>query len=221
MFPEKYSVLVVGTPDAGIFEFCTYLTSFYLKNYQSVVLIEADTSATIVRRQLKSYGIRPEEQEGSYMTLIDCFSTPSTSEDQEIIGNPTDLPELMEQIKQAVETSIEPVRVIFDSLSPLHIHSTPAQVQQFLKRLSDVAKKKGSLTITLHKEMHTPEQFNKIVAACDGIIEMKVDERLRRYIRIREMKSLDIEPRWVPFEIEALASSEGAALVWKKSKDRY
>ena len=216
MFPERYSVLVVGPPDAGIFDFCAYLAAFYLRNGQNVVMIETDSSKAFLRRQLRNFGARHEEHEGSSLVIIDCFSEPSPLDNPDHYCSPSDLPELLDKIKTSSESMEEPVRIIFDSLSSLHIYSEPEKVREFLVKLSDLAKRRGSLTATVHEDMHSGEQIESIGGLCNGLIEMRIDEKMKRYIRIIKMESLDIEPKWVLFDIEPTASSEGAALVWKK-----
>jgi KaiC/GvpD/RAD55 family RecA-like ATPase len=216
MFPERYSVIVVGPPDAGIFDFCAYLASFYLRNDQNVVMIETDTSKAFLRRQLRNFGARHEEYEGSSLAIIDCFGEPSSLDNPDHFCSPSDLPVLLDKIRTSSESMAEPVRIIFDSLSSLHIYSEPGKVMEFLSKLSELAKKRGSLTATLHEDMHSMEQTDSLGELCDGRIEMRIDEKMKRYIRIIKMESLEIEPKWVLFDIEPVVSGDGAALVWKK-----
>jgi len=216
MFPERYSVMVVGPPDAGIFDFCAYLTSFYLRNDQNVVMIETDTSKAFLRRRLRNFGVGYEEYEGSSLAIIDCFSEPSSLDDPEQYCSPSDLPGLLDKIKTASESMTEPVRIILDSLSSLHIYSEPEKVREFLVKLSKLAKKRGSLTATMHEDMHSNEQVDSLGELCNGLIEMRIDEKMKRFIRIAKMESLDVEPKWILFDIEPGASADGAALVWKK-----
>lgn len=219
MFPQKYSALVLGTPGAGMLEFCSYLTSFYLRHDQSVVFVEADTSSSVIRRQLLLNGVKVNQNEGSMLVLIDCFSKQKLSDENRILADPANLPILLETIREIAEASTEPVRIIFDSLSPLHIYSSPEEVLEFVRHLTALAKEKGSLTATLHKEMHVEEQVDAIKSICDGLIEMKVNERMTRYIRISRMGSLRVMPKWIPLEIEPEASEDGASLIWSKDEE--
>ncbi|HDP97507.1 MAG TPA: hypothetical protein ENN25_07465 [Euryarchaeota archaeon] len=216
MFPQKYSALVLGTPGAGMLEFCSYLASFYLKHDQSVVFVEADTSASLIRKQLLLNGVKADQTESSTFVLIDCYSSKKLSDESRMIADLGNLPMLLETIREVADACIEPVRIIFDSLSPLHIYSSPEDVLEFIRHLSALAKEKGSLTITLHREMHVQEQVEAIVSICDGLIEMKVDEHMSRYIRISRMNDLDITPKWVPLEIGSLDSQGGASLLWSR-----
>jgi KaiC/GvpD/RAD55 family RecA-like ATPase len=217
MFPERYSVMVVGPPDAGIFDFCAYLASFYLRNGQNVLMIETDTSKAFIRRRLRSFGARHEEHEGSSLAIIDCFSEPSLLDKPEHYCSPSALPELLDKIRASSESMSEPVRIIFNSLSSPHLYCDPEKVRGFLAKLSDLAKERGSLTATLHEDMHSTEHIDGLGELCNGRIEMRIDEKMKRYIRIFKMDSLEVEPKWVLFDIEPAVSSDGAALVWKKT----
>lgn len=218
MFPERYSILVVGPPDAGVFDFCAYLAAFYLRNGQNVVMIETDTSKAFLRRRLRSFGAKHEEYEGSSLSIIDCFSEPSTLDNLDHYCSPSDLPELLDKIKTSSDSMSEPIRVIFDSLSSLHIYSEPEQVREFLIRLSGLAKKRGSLTTTLHEDMLSNEHIDSLGKLCDGLIEMRIDEKMKRYIRIIKMQSVEVEPKWILFDVEPATPSDGAALVWKREE---
>jgi KaiC/GvpD/RAD55 family RecA-like ATPase len=216
MFPERYSVLVVGQPDAGIFDFCAYLASFYLRSGQNVVMAETDTSKAFLRRQLRSFGAKHEEYEDSSLTVIDCFSEPSSLGNRDQYCSPSDLPELLEKMKTAQESMSEPVRIIFDSLSSLSIYSEQKKVKDFLLRLSDISKRRGSLTATLHEGMHSKDQIKGFSDLCDGLIEMRVDSKMKKYVRMSRMGGMETEPKWVLFDVEPAAPAEGAALVWRR-----
>ncbi|MDH4123724.1 MAG: RAD55 family ATPase [Thermoplasmata archaeon] len=216
MFPKKYSILIIGPSGAGVFDFCAYLASFYLRNDQSVVFIETDTSRSFVRRQLRNFGIKDIEYEGDSLAIIDCFSEPSLLEEPVTLGNPANLPELLQKIEQTIVTFEQPVRVILDSLSSLHLYNGPNDVNDFLVKLSDASKKSGSLTTTMHSNLHTPEQIELVCSICDGVIEMRVDEDLKKSLRISKMKDLYVEPNWVSFELEPAENIAGSSFIWKK-----
>jgi len=216
MFPERYSVLVVGLPDAGILDFLTYLASFYLRSGQNVVMVETDTSKAFIRRQLRNFGVKNGECEDSSFVVIDCFSEASSLDNRDQYCSPSDLPELLEKIKAAQESTSEPVRIIFDSLSSLQIYSEHDKVKDFLARLSDLSKRRGSLAVSLHEGMHSKEQIKSLSDLCDGLIEMRVDAKRKRYVRISKMGDMEIESKWVLFDVEPSAPAGGAALVWKR-----
>lgn len=214
MFPERYSVIVVSPPNAGVLEFCAYLASFYQKSGQDVVIIETDTSAEFVRRMMTGYGA--ESGKGASVTLIDCFGEASELDDNIKRCELSDLPGLLREIKTTVGELREPTRVIFDSLSSLYIHNAADDVTSFLENLIKLAKEKGSLTVTLHEGMHPVEQMVSLTSQCDGVIEIMVDEDRKRYIRIKRMKDMPIKPNWVPFEPVLSEGISGTSLIWKK-----
>jgi hypothetical protein len=62
------------------------------------------------------------------------------------------------------------------------------------------------------------EQIDSIGELCNGRIDMRIDEKMKRYIRIVKMESLEVEPKWVLFDIEPAVPSDGASLVWKRNR---
>jgi KaiC/GvpD/RAD55 family RecA-like ATPase len=217
MFPERYSVIVVGPPEAGVLEFCTYLAAFYLKHGQEVVMVETDASADLVHALITEFGgINSGHRDTAPITMIDCFGEPGQEIDRLRYASPADLPDLLRKIEQAIAELKEPVRVIFDSLSSLYIHNAADDVTAFLENLIAISTERGSLTATLHGNMHPTDQVVALTSQCDGLMEMMVDEHGDRYIRIKRMKALAIKPNWVPFEPGVSDRISGASLLWKR-----
>ena len=214
MFPERYSVIVVGAPEARVIEFCAYLASFYQRSGQDVVIVETDTSIDFIRRMMKEYNAGSHGN--ASVAMIDCFDETGGDDDRVQYSNLSDLPALLQEIKSTMDELQEPIRVIFDSLSSLYIYNAADDVTSFLQNLVKISKERGSLTSTLHEKMHPVDQVVALTSQCDGVIEMMMDENMERYIRIRRMKDLPVKPNWVPFKPVLAEGISGTSLLWKK-----
>ena len=227
MFPENYAVLVVGDPDAGMFEFCCYLCSNYLKAGEKVVFVEANTSPEHVHRQLHMFGVYAyeNESEGS-LALIDCYTPPEALSPDASAIRPED-PGNLADIFDAVTEGIEkmgggPVRMLFDSLTPLYEHHDTKDVNRFFRDLSTMARFSGTMTSLVHKGMLDEDQVADLISIADGLVEMKVDENFRRYVRINHLRGVLVTPKWVPFEfeIEDKEEDESSILGWNREQLR-
>lgn len=216
MFPERYSVIVVGAPEAGVLEFCAYLASFYQRSDQDVVIVETDTSSELVRRMMTEYNANADMRGSASVKILDCFDETESDDGRIQYSDLSNLSGLLEKIGSTMDELREPVRVIFDSLSSLYIHNAADDVTSFLEKLIRLTKEKGSLTATLHENMHPVEQVVALTSQCDGVIEMMADENMERFIRIKRMKDLPVRPNWVPFEPIVAEGMSSTSLIWKK-----
>lgn len=227
MFPENYAVLVVGDPDAGMFEFCCYLCSNYLKSGEKVVFVEANTSPEHVHRQLHMFGVYAYDNQGeSSLTLVDCYTPPEVNSSDANALRPEDpgnLADIFDSVTEAIEKSGGgPVRMLFDSLTSLYEHHDSKSVNRFFRDLSTMARFSGSMTSLVHRGMLDEDQIADLVSIADGLIEMKVDENFRRFVRINHLRGVLVTPKWVPFEfeIEDKEEDESAVLGWNREQLR-
>ena len=218
MFPPNYAVLVVGDPGTGIFEFSCYLAASYLKNEDRVIFVETESQPERVRKQLRRFGVNAVEHEmDARLVIIDCCSStfdpgydPGT-----LIVDHADLGAVEKHVQEAVRNiGAPPVRVIFDSLTPLYEHSSSEEISEFFARLCTIVRKDGNLTCTVHRGMIHEDQVQHVGSLADGIVEMMMDKKYKRFIRISRMKGLELKPKWVQFEFEKTEEEEGTMLGW-------
>ncbi|MGQ9587401.1 MAG: RAD55 family ATPase [Thermoplasmata archaeon] len=222
MFPEKHAVLIVGDPTAGMFEFCCYLGSTYLKNGERVLFVETNTTPTQVRRQFEQFGVDPIDFEaaGSFV-IIDCYTSEQarTLDAMSLrVSDINSLGEIAEKVNEGInKVGGYPVRVLFDSLTALYTHHDAKAVGLLFKTLASLVKRNGAITFVLHRGLLTEEQIAPIESIVDSILEMKVDVDFRRYVRIKYLRGVKVSPRWVPFDFE-IEEEEGAAasLAWRR-----
>ena len=220
MFPENHAVLVVGEASTGLFEFCCYLGSTYLRNGEKVVFVENNNSPGQVRRQMGRFGIEASDHEDDgTLVLVDAFTRESPRPDETaiVVENPSILPYIFEAVTSGIERiGGKPIRVILDSLTPLYVNHDPVDVWRFFKDLSSMCKFNGTMTSVVNKGILDEDQIAQVAGLADGILEMHMDSEYRRYVRIKHLKGTIVSPNWVPFEFEKDEEDEVAILGWGK-----
>ncbi|OGS41616.1 MAG: hypothetical protein A3K67_01625 [Euryarchaeota archaeon RBG_16_62_10] len=223
MFPENHAVLVVGEPNAGMFEFCSYLGSTYLTNGESLVFVETNTSPVNIRKQMALFGVNAAEYEASGMfVIVDCYTPPKSSMVDPVVlraSSSSALSEVAEKINEGInKVGGPPVRVLIDSLTPLFMEHEAKEVAMFFKTVSSLIKESGAMTCVLHRGLLDEDQISVLSSLADGLLEIRMDEEFRRFVRIKFVRGLQVTPRWVPFdfEMEQEAREEGAMLSWKR-----
>lgn len=222
MLPQNFSVLVVGEPSAGMFEFCCYLGASYLRAGERLVFVEASTSPDMVRRQMIMFGVETSEYEDSgHLAMVDAYSPPEVEGASAYEIRVSDLQNL-EEVIQRVEEGIvavggSPVKVLLHSITPFYLHHDSATVGKFFRALSSMVKVSGTLTCAVHKKMLEDPQVAMLESIADGMLEMTVDERFRRFVRIKHFRGVKVTPKWVPFDFEKEEDMTGAALMWRRA----
>jgi|GEM_PF-871987 len=224
MFPQNYAVLVVGDPGTGMFEFSCYLAASYLKNEERVVFAETDSPPERVRKQLKRFGVSAIEHEmDERLLIVDCSAStfePGYDPGIRRVVDRSDLKSVEESIMECVRNiGGPPVRVVFDSLTPLYERNDSTAVAGFLERFCSSVRKDGNLTCTIHRGMIHEDQIQRVGSIADGIVEIMMDREYKRFIRISRMKGMEIKPRWVQFEFERTEDEEGTMLGWGKEEE--
>lgn len=221
MFPQNYAVLVIGDPGTGMFEFSCYLAASYLKNGERVVLVETDSAPDRVRKQLKRFGVDAVEHEmDAQLMMIDCSAStfdPGYDPGTRRVRDHADLESISGQVLDAMrDVGGPPVRVIVDSLTPLYDRNSSEGVSEFFGHLCMNVKRDGNLTCTIHRGMIHEDHVEHIGTLADGIIEMMMDRKYKRFIRITRMRGMELKPRWVQFDFEKSEEDEGTMLGWGK-----
>lgn len=222
MFPENYTVLVVGDPSAGMFEFCCYLGATYLKSGESLAFLEANTSPDQVRKQMREFGVDVDfyVREGR-LSIIDAYTPASAKfKDPGIVrvDGLDNLSDIFEALTKSIEDLGEPpVKVLVDSLTPFFMHHDANAVARFYRDVCTMAKFSGTMTSVVHQGILDEDQIALLASISDSLLEIRVDEDFRRFVRIKHMRGVLVKPKWVPFDFEReAAEGDGASLVWSR-----
>jgi KaiC/GvpD/RAD55 family RecA-like ATPase len=221
MFPDNFAVLVVGNPSAGMFEFCAYLGAAYLSAGERLVFCESNVSAELVRKQLELFGIDAAECESNGQLAIADFSKGLNVKDADpkaiMVQDVSNLEEVIERVEEAVvKVGGHPVRVMFDSLTPLYMQHDSNEVGKFFSALTSMVKVSGKMTATIHSGIVPDEQVALLATIADGVLEIKIDEQFHRFVRIKHFRGLRVAPNWVPFDFQEEEDGEGVFFSWRR-----
>lgn len=206
--PKNYTVLVAGPPGVGKFEYCLDMIGYYLEKGEKIIYLTTEQSPIDIKSRAKNTGLNLEEYEGKNLIFIDCFSW-SVSEKYEggfAIDNPANLNEISINLDKAVKKLGKPVRIYFDSISPLFLHNPQSAMTKFFQVLSSRIKSDyGFILYTLQDGVHEPLLVNTLVYLVDGFIQMEFreeGEQLERKMRIHHLRGIPSDQNWVRFEIK-------------------
>ncbi len=206
LFPTNYTTLLYGPPGVGKFEFCLDLINYYLEKGENVIYITTEDSPIDVKRRAKDYGCDLEQYENKTFVFIDCYSwSVGAQYDKGInISSAANISEINVSLEKTVAAMKKPVRIFFESLSPLFLYNPPNVMTKFFQGLTTRAKMDyGFLFCTLQEGVHDPQIVNTLVYSTDGYLEMEFfnDVVLKRRMRVHHLKGISYKAEWTTFEL--------------------
>ncbi len=206
VFPQNYSVLLIGSPGVGKSEYCLDLTKSYLQNNEKVVYVTTEKSPTEVRKRMKELGIDLEAYEGNSFLFIDVFTKFAGPKDEKAlyVDNPANLNMASVRLSEAIAILGKPARIIFDSLSMFFLHASESEIRRFFESINTKIKTDyGFAMYTLQEAMHDEKAVIALKAMVDAVLEMRLEEApsLRRRFRVLFAKGITYPQDWVEFHI--------------------
>lgn len=207
-FPQNYSVLLSGPPGVGKFEYCINLIKNWLMEGERVIYLTSERSPDEIKSRAETFGLSLEEHENrGHLVFIDCYSWSigGSYEKGFSIGNAANVAEINITVEKVMQNLESPVRIVFDSLSPLFLYNDVSTMTKFFHFLTSNAKTKyGFIIYTLQEGVHDPKIRNTLIYLVDGYLEMQFGEDsdvLTRKLRIHHLKGMPTDTSWKNFKI--------------------
>jgi KaiC/GvpD/RAD55 family RecA-like ATPase len=207
-FPENYSVLLSGAPGVGKFEYCLSLLKKWLDGGEKIVYLTTERSPEDVKSQAEKIGLNLEEHENSgCLIFIDCYSWSIGGKYEKgfSIENAANVNEINITLEKVMQELENPVRIVFDSLSPLFLYNDISTMTKFFHFLTSSTKTKyGFIIYNLQDGVHDPKIRNTLIYLVDGYLEMQFGEDsdvLVRKLRVHHLKGMPADTSWKNFKI--------------------
>ncbi|RMF91221.1 MAG: hypothetical protein D6733_01715 [Methanobacteriota archaeon] len=213
LFPERYSVLLIGPPGVGKHEFCVDMAHYFLEKGEKVVFLTTERSPEDVENRSKTMGRDLSSlSEGLY--YVDCYSwclgrapraEGASKRNVLRITSPENLNEIIVKIEKVINVAGGRVRLILHSLSPLFLHNDDREVIKFMQLLVTRIREEGSFILAAIQEgVHSPSIVNTLTYLMDGVVQMRFyeDERLERQIRAHHLKDISVDSGWKTFTVD-------------------
>jgi len=206
VFPQNYSVLLIGSPGVGKSEYCLDLAKGFLKNGEKVVYVATEKSPSKIRKRMKELGVDLGDHEGDSFLFVDVFTRAAGPKDERAlhIDNPSNLNMVSVRVSEAAESLGKPVRVIFDSMSTFFLHASEGEIRRFFESINaKITTNYGFALYTLQEEMHDKKMVIALKAMVDAVLEMRLEEAptLRKRFRVLFAKEISYSQEWVEFQI--------------------
>jgi len=222
-FPDKSSIIMVGSPGIGLLEFNISLAKNYIENGDIVIFVAVDLLPADVISAMESFGISVKDTLGHSLFIIDYHSSllgafeGRDSRQTGDVRQVSDIEGIMFNVSAIAKETGKPVRIFLHSLSTLFLYNQTNVVLKFFQISSSrIRSEFGTGFFTVHDGVHDEKTMNHLMAIADGVIELKFDDNLNRRMRIRHMRGYAASSQWIPFEIKQIYKGDRISLLeWK------
>ncbi len=214
-FPDKSSIVMVGSPGIGLPELNVSLAKNYLDEGDTVIMVTVDMLPKDLISMMESMGVDVAGNLGKKLFIVDYHSSLLGSYEEGVakhagdIRKVSDIEGIMFNVTTIAAERGRPVRIFLHSLSTLFLYNQTNVVLKFFQiSSSKIRSELGTAIFTIHDGVHDEKTMNHIMSIADGVVELKFDENLNRRMRIRHMRGHPSPSQWIPFEIRQIQPSE-------------
>jgi KaiC/GvpD/RAD55 family RecA-like ATPase len=222
-FPDKSSIIMIGSPGIGLLEFNISMAKNYIENGDGVIFVAVDMLPADVISAMESFGINVKDTLGRSLFFIDYHSSllgafeGRDSKQNGEVRQVSDIEGIMFNVSAIANETGKPVRIFLHSLSTLFLYNQTNVVLKFFQISSSrIRSEFGTGFFTIHDGVHDEKTMNHLMAIADGVIELMFDDNLNRRMRIRHMKGYPSSSQWIPFEIKHVYKGDRTSLLeWR------
>lgn len=207
-FQKGYTVSLYGPVGAGKTIFCENMARCFLNGGAECIYISTERTPADIRIDLATLKVNVDKLEAQRkLTFVDGYSwLVGSSAETYRVENLANLSELTATIEKACADLDHDELVILDSVSPLCLHNPEEDVTKFLQLFAAKNKGRAAIGITVVQEgVHSSKFYNTLAYTVDGMFDLRKDEQdseIKRYFRIRNLRSCAHSAEWIPFTIE-------------------
>jgi two-component system cell cycle response regulator DivK len=204
IFPDHYTVLLYGPPGVGKSDYIFDLVEDYLKYGKKVIYITTSKSPEQIIEYAKKRDLDITQYENKSLVFIDCYSWSVGKEEKRLsVDHPANLNKISINLVKAANILGMPVKIIFDSLSTLFLHSQADVILKFVQTITSRVKSEyGFILLSMQKGMHNQEYVTTVYSIMDGVIEMDFEEKtLEKQLRIHHLEGFPHESIWIPYKV--------------------
>ncbi len=204
--PYGNAWLVQGEPGAGKSTLTYQFAIDGLRRKESVLYIAADTPARQVHEALQGFGFLPDPYvESGQLAILETFGEPRNRLD------PSDAESFLFAILQQVQRMPKPLRLVFDSLTPLALGYTPNAFVALVHRKTRMLRRPDvAIFSTLLRETLERSNLYSLLNAFDVVIDLYTPDwgevRLNgnmgyRALRVSKARGASIHNQSFPYTI--------------------
>src|SRR6266704_1845800 len=201
-FPTNYSILLIGPPGVGKFEYLVDRIRDDLRRGERVVFVTLDLHPSEIRARAKALHFDLDAVEGKSLVFVDCYSATSSERPPEssagkktfVVSSFSNLEGIGMAMSKAGQEIGTPVRIYFYTVSTLFLHNSTQAIAKFFQIVTSRAKTNlGFILYAVHEGVHEPMTMNLLRSLVDGVVEMRFTEGVDPHLVVHALREAHLD----------------------------